>query len=843
MFEFSFDQRSWTRQQILDTIARELLTSDDYRSFVPMPPEEQQAKIVQLLRAQCHLLLLDNLETITGSHLAIGQALSEPERTDLKEFLNQLNPGSSFVLLGSRAGEDWLNPGTFESNVHELQGLDPGARALMACAILRRIGQEALLGAAVLADPEQAASLDALQRLLRLLGGFPLAMEVVLPALANEPLQSVLAALERGDIDLGSGDPEDKTRSIIRCIDYAYSRLDADAQQLLACLAPFTGVFNTMYQDKYLEHLRRQDALQALPFDRWDEVMHAAAQWGLVTPEAHLPDLLRLQPTLPYFLRQRLSSLPELQTAIETAFREHCRGVACELDASLNSGDPRETLVAQFLARTEFENLYRALREALRVQEPIRALYALLLKHFAQTQEHGRVRALADEVMTGMTRYPETVLTGALSSDHVMAIIVQGTHRREDRQYLAAEDAYRQALQALRSASDLPAREHVDLSTTIYHELGMNAEQQRQWPQAEAHYRKALEIGALSGDDFNQADTYHQLGTVALAQRQWQQAEEHFKEALQMNVKFNAWYKQAQTYHELGILAQEQRQWVLAETHFGKALDIKIEFNDHYGQSSTHYQLGQVAYEQRQWPRAETHFRKALEMRIEFKDRYRQAGAYHSLGDVALEQGQWAQAEQHFERSLEIFIEFNDRYEQGGAYHQLGSLAERQSQWPQAEELFIQALEIFIEFNDRPRQAGAYIHLGNVACQQRQWPQAEAHYRKALEISIELDDRFRQGTMCHKLGAIAQELCQWPQAEALGLQAVALFVESQEEKCVLAALHALACLWLQTRSENLLFALTQLIGGTADEAVAAFEKLLEWGGTNAHAVSRPTGRV
>ena len=326
--------------------------------------------------------------------------------------------GSSFVLLGSRAGEGWLSPGTFKNNIHELQGLDPSARALMAYTILRRIGQESLLRAATSSSgPELPSVLDALQRLLKLLGGFPLAMEVVLPALANEHPEDVLTALERGDVDLDRGDPEDKTRSIARCIDYAYSRLDAGAQQLLACLAPFTGVFNTMVQDMYFEQLRRQDALQSLPFDRWDEVLRAAAQWGLVTPDAHLLGLLRLQPTLPFFLRQRLSSLPEQRAAIEGAFREHCRGYVCALADSQFSRDPGEKMGAQFLARTEFENFNRALRESLRARESIRALYACLLEHFAQTREQSRVRALADEVVAGMNRYSETLLTGPLGSD------------------------------------------------------------------------------------------------------------------------------------------------------------------------------------------------------------------------------------------------------------------------------------------------------------------------------------------------------------------------------------------------------------------------------------------
>lgn len=124
------------------------------------------------------------------------------------------------------------------------------------------------------------------------------------------------------------------------------------------------------------------------------------------------------------------------------------------------------------------------------------------------------------------------------------------------------------------------------------------------------------------------------------------------------------------------------------------------------------------------------------------------------------------------------------------------------------------------------------------------WDQAEAYYHRALEVFIELDDRFRQGGTYHQLGAVAQEQQQWQRAEAYGLKSVALLAECQNDNGMLAALHALACLWLQTQSADLLLAVTQLIGGTPDEIAATFEKLLELGGTNAnelHAMTSARG--
>jgi len=49
--------------------------------------------------------------------------------------------------------------------------------------------------------------------------------------------------------------------------------------------------------------------------------------------------------------------------------------------------------------------------------------------------------------------------------------------------------------------------------------LGMAAEEQRLWPQAEQYYQEPLRIDMEFQDRYNQASTYHQLGSAALEQR------------------------------------------------------------------------------------------------------------------------------------------------------------------------------------------------------------------------------------------------------------------------------------------------------------------------------------
>ena len=56
---------------------------------------------------------------------------------------------------------------------------------------------------------------------------------------------------------------------------------------------------------------------------------------------------------------------------------------------------------------------------------------------------------------------------------------------------------------------------------SLYHQLGVIAQNQRRFDEAEANYRKALDIKLEFGDRHSAANTYHQLGRLAQEQRRF----------------------------------------------------------------------------------------------------------------------------------------------------------------------------------------------------------------------------------------------------------------------------------------------------------------------------------
>ena len=284
VFYFGYDQKAWTRQQIMDAIARQLLGEVDYlRRFQPLSPAAQQSFLSERLRAggqegKRHLLLLDNLESITGVRLAIQNTLDEAEQARVHDFLRSLAGGRTLVLLGSRGNEEWLADGTFGDNVYALPGLDPEAASNLADLILQRYKVTKWRG-----DKDFA-------RLLKLLDGYPLPLEIVLANLQRQTPAEIVEALEDGlkEIDTSKSS---KTESLLACIDYSYGNLAEDSRELLLCLAPFTGVVYVHALEQYTEQLKAQPALAHLPFDRWGEVLAEAVNWGLLAPHSEAQGL------------------------------------------------------------------------------------------------------------------------------------------------------------------------------------------------------------------------------------------------------------------------------------------------------------------------------------------------------------------------------------------------------------------------------------------------------------------------------------------------------------------------------------------------------------------------
>ncbi len=704
VFYFGYDQRAYTLEQIVFAIGQRVYDRYEAAQFQAMPAEAQVQKLVATLRAEPFALMLDNLESVTGQALAIQNTLNAEEQEKLREFLRQLMDSETKVVLGSRGRERWLDA-VLRGAVYELRGLDQESRTALAEKILARQVQNDR-------KIERIRQSEEFRKLMKLLAGYPLAMEVVLGNLRRQSAAEILAGLDAADVQLDSGSA-DKTASILRCVEYSHSNLSPDAQKLLVCLAPFSGFIDRSDLPRYAEQLRQLAPFQEYRFEQFDAAIGEAIDWGLLSPiDADHPNLLTIQPVFPYFLKTKLNQLDAAtHEALFEGFKNHYRGSAEYYDQLMDSKDPQERQTGIDFCQLEYENLYNALKICLEKQERV-SIFSCLDTYFRCINDTQSELQLAEFVAQKLESYPPELRENELADEVVIVFGQRAAAYLETQQYSQARKAYQEVLDALSSADSLEAQQKQSWIATTHHQLGRVAEEMREFEQAKQHYQQALQIKIEFNDRYSQARTYHQLGVVAQELREFEQARQHYQQALQIYVEFNDRYSQAGTYHNLGIVAQEMREFEQARQHYQQALQLCVEFNDRYSQARTYHQLGVVAQELREFEQAKQHYQQALQIYVEFNDRYSQARTYHNLGIVAQELREFEQARQYYQQALQLYVEFNDRYNQALTYYHLAQIAEELGDLEEAKANYLQDLQITAEFND---EHGLGISLRNLA--------------------------------------------------------------------------------------------------------------------------------
>ncbi|MBD2427836.1 tetratricopeptide repeat protein [Phormidium sp. FACHB-1136] len=819
VFYFGYDKTAYTLPYILRDIGKTLYPDPyAFATFEAMPAAAQLEDVAEQLRAQPYALMLDNLESVTGQALAIPNTLPEAEQAQIHRFLQRLVGGHTKVVLGSRSGEDWLaDTYTHEgqANLYTLGGLDPESRTELADKIL----------IAQVGDTQRIATLqkDAdFKRLMTLLAGYPLAMEVVLANLATQSPKAILAALQAADVDLNVGG-NDKTNNILKCVEYSHSNLSPQAQKLLVCLAPFNSFIDRADLENYGKQLQQHEPFKDYYFSQFDTAIQEAINWGLLSPhESGIPGCLTIQPIFPYFLRTKLNTLNSAtHNALYDGFKAHYQGLAGSYQQWMDSKDPNQRQLGLMFCRLEYENLYVALKICLEKQESV-DIFLCLFDFLRLSQDISSTIKLSEFVTQIQEKYPLEIRVGKIGLEIVMTLDRLAYCYMTTQNYQKARSTYEKVLNVILQLREVSDNQIKSALASTYHQLGRVAQELREYEQARAHYQQALDIYIEFNDRYEQAGTYHQLGIVAEDLREYEQARAHYQQALDIFIEFNDRYTQATVYHQLGIVAQEMREYEQARAYYQQALDIKIEFNDRYSQARTYHQLGMVAEVLREYEQARAHYQQALDIYIEFNDRYSQASTYHNLGIVVQDLREYEQARAHYQQALDICIEFNDRYSQARTYHQLGIVVQDLREYEQARAYYQQALDICIEFNDRYNQARIYHQLGIVAQDLREYEQARAHYQQALDIKIEFNDRYSQASTYRQLGLLAEAQEDYAQAQQHLQQALTIFVEFNDQQSVAQTVRNLARLYQTTQDDSLLAAVAQCLGTTPAQVQERF---------------------
>jgi tetratricopeptide (TPR) repeat protein len=160
----------------------------------------------------------------------------------------------------------------------------------------------------------------------------------------------------------------------------------------------------------------------------------------------------------------------------------------------MDSKKPDEKQLGQRLAGIEYENLFNALQYALKTQESILFFFLVLSNYLDTLHDDQRGLALGETVLQGLEGYSAEKLAGQLGVE--LAGVVDNIAKRQLnlKQYEAAEAIYQKALELFRANKTLESSVAGRVTASIYQQLGMVAEAQRQWTQARDYFLETLKI-------------------------------------------------------------------------------------------------------------------------------------------------------------------------------------------------------------------------------------------------------------------------------------------------------------------------------------------------------------
>ena len=739
--------------------------------FSQYPFDKQQAAVLKYLQTQPCLLIWDNFEPVAGFPAGNEGLLPEAEREELKSFLQKLRNGKTWVLITSRREERWLECGY---RLLKLEGLSQSDAQEFAGKILEQVGVDRK------GLPEEYLEL------LKLLDGHPLSLRVVLPHLKTETPQQLIDGLRQGLDKFEGTEGEGRDKSLTVSLDYSFEKLSDRARRHL----PFLGFFSERVNANLLEILSKNPddeygkAYQAvfgenLKKSDWQKILNEAEEAGIVQ---HLAATLlyKIHPTLPWYLRQRIykshteKEVNELEKKLLVFYvdlADHYR------EQLISNADPA-TLMLQF----EESNLLQNLRLAEQQQQwaYAQAILQSLGQLYERQDRKSEFRSLQQWAVKQLGR--ELTEAKAKGKDAFnFWIYLRGMDANQAlavAEWEAAKAVYQEILDELIALKDSSVNSKI---ANVYHNLGIVAEEQRQFSEAIAYFQKALQIFEDVGDFYNAAPDYHHLGMVAQEQRQFSEAIAYFQKALQIFEDVGDFYNAAGEYHQLGVVAQEQRQFTEAIPYYQKALQIREDAGDFYKAADDYQNLGLVAQEQRQFTEAIAYFQKVLQIREDTGDFYKAASDYHNLGMVAQKQRQFTEAIAYFQKALEIFEDTGDFYKAASDYHHLGMVAQEQRQFTEAIAYYQKALQIYEDTGDFYYAAGDYHNLGVVAQEQREFSEAIAYYQKAFAAFHAANDWYKASLTLSEWGKTLEAQANWNEAMKIHVNALLINVEHNKQ--------------------------------------------------------------
>ena len=687
----------------LERVIHEIGTALLDLKFAEMSADRQRSWVVEYLKEQPSLLILDGVENIGGFPKGSPGLLEQPEQEDLAQFVAEITgPGASRVLLTSRnASEDWL---TVPYSSLRLNGLNHHDRKDLATAILAKSAVE----------PDRVN--EDVVKLLDDVEGHPLACQVAIPLLKEVPASVIRGELERGLAQFPeSAVEEGRDNYLTALMEYSWTKMSYRSRTHL----PFLALFQRRVMMDILTHITQEQAYRTamgeeLGWGACRTLLRSGLSAGFLEPIS--PSVYQVHPAVPRFLGSKLGRQLRGDT-IGRLESEFVRVYADTADYFMESLYENQASGATAVLAEE-GNLNQALGLALEARQWDNA--QLIVQPLAQVYrmqrripELRRLRAQLLEAVGGSASEAEEA--GAID----LWMYLLGTDVSESVEQGDVQRALELNQQLSDYLTELPDAEADPRVASVYHQFGAIALLLRRLDESSGWFQRSLAIIENEEDRSSVADDYFSLGQVRQYQRLYTEAKEWYSKALDIHQRLPDEEEMVKDYRALGLVTQLKFEHKEAESWYHRARDLVEEHRDEETAVLIFHELGTVCHAQYNFDEAKSWYQQALTLSDRQGNTAQMATELHFLGLLEQDRGiVYEEAEEWYLAALERREDLGDRRGAGDECRQLGVLFHEQKLFGQAENWYHQAREIFEDLGDVQRIARTYGQLGMVAEEQ-----------------------------------------------------------------------------------------------------------------------------
>ena len=304
-------------------------------------------------------------------------------------------------------------------------------------------------------------------------------------------------------------------------------------------------------------------------------------------------------------------------------------------------------------------------------------------------------------------------------------------------------------------AKKLYGTNNPNMSKVIYN-IGNVLQKQGKLDEAEAQYKKALEIEIKIYGTKNHlkiSSKAHQIGVILQKQGKLDEAEAYYRKALKIKTKVYGTKNHpeiAKTIHNIGSVLQDKGKLDEAKALYRESLEIQTKAygtRSHLFVAKTIHQIGTIMQDQGKFEEAEAYYKEVLEIETKaYGTKYHPEiiKTIHNIGSVMQDRGKLDEAEAYYKEALEIETKLyatSNHTVVSKTIHQIGRVLQKQDKLDEAKSYYKKALEIETKAygtRNHPEIAKIIHNIGSALQEQGKFDEAEEHYREVLEIQTKI---------------------------------------------------------------------------------------------------------